>query len=105
MRIRYWSADLCSSYLSGKAKYSSIFKYQTLTWADIGMVGWLVDGSAIINQIPLCRCSDGPYARAMVRGCKEESVHQRQGYDLLIQMCLYGTQAQKDMCQEALNRW
>src|SRR3546814_17936825 len=69
------------------------------------MVGWLVDGSAIINQIPLCRCSYGPYARAMVRVCKEESFHQRQGYDLLIQMCLHGTQAQTDMCQEAFNRW
>jgi ring-1,2-phenylacetyl-CoA epoxidase subunit PaaA len=90
---------------SGKAKYSSIFNYPTLTWADIGMIGWLVDGSAIINQIPLCRCSYGPYARAMVRVCKEESFHQRQGYDLLIQMCRNGTAEQKAMCQDALNRW
>src|SRR3546814_3104089 len=78
--------DLVDDLHSGKAKYSSIFNYPTLTWADIGMVGWLVDGSAIINQIPLCRCSYGPYARAMVRVCKEESFHPRQGYDLLIQM-------------------
>ena len=97
--------DLVDDLHAGKAKYSSIFNYPTLTWADIGMVGWLVDGSAIINQIPLCRCSYGPYARAMVRVCKEESFHQRQGYDLLIQMCRNGTQAQKDMAQEAFNRW
>jgi ring-1,2-phenylacetyl-CoA epoxidase subunit PaaA len=90
---------------SGKAKYSSIFNYPTLTWADIGMIGWLVDGSAIINQIPLCRCSYGPYARAMVRICKEESFHQRQGYDLLIQMCRHGSPEQKAMCQDALDRW
>src|SRR3546814_875564 len=75
--------------------YTTLFgsNYPTLTWADIGMIGWLVDGSAIINQIPLCRCSYGPYARAMVRVCKEESFHQRQGYDLLIQMCRHGTPA------------
>jgi ring-1,2-phenylacetyl-CoA epoxidase subunit PaaA len=90
---------------SGKAKYSSIFNYPTLNWADIGMIGWLVDGSAIINQIPLCRSSYGPYARAMVRICKEESFHQRQGYDLLIQMCREGTPEQKAMCQDALERW
>ena len=72
--------------LSGKAKYSSIFNYPTLTWADIGAIGWLVDGAAIMNQIPLCRCSYGPYARAMVRVCKEESFHQRQGFDILLEL-------------------
>ena len=97
--------DLIDALHTGKAKYSSIFNYPTLSWADIGMIGWLVDGAAIINQIPLCRCSYGPYARAMVRVCKEESFHQRQGYDLLIQLCREGTQEQKDMAQEALNRW
>ena len=97
--------DMVADLHSGKAKYSSIFNYPTLSWADIGMIGWLVDGAAIINQIPLCRCSYGPYARAMVRVCKEESFHQRQGYDLLIQMCRHGTQEQKDMAQDALNRW
>jgi ring-1,2-phenylacetyl-CoA epoxidase subunit PaaA len=96
---------LVDDLLSGKAKYSSIFNYPTLNWADIGMIGWLVDGSAIINQIPLCRCSYGPYARAMVRVCKEESFHQRQGYDLLIQMCLHGTPEQKAMVQDSINRW
>jgi ring-1,2-phenylacetyl-CoA epoxidase subunit PaaA len=89
---------------SGKAKYSSIFNYPTLTWADIGAIGWLVDGSAIINQIPLCRCSYGPYARAMVRVCKEESFHSRQGYDLMLSLCR-GTPEQKQMAQDALNRW
>jgi len=89
---------------SGKAKYSSIFNYPTLSWADIGAIGWLVDGSAIVNQIPLCRCSYGPYARAMVRVCKEESFHQRQGYDLMLALC-QGTPEQKAMAQEALNRW
>ncbi|MFJ4291485.1 1,2-phenylacetyl-CoA epoxidase subunit PaaA [Cupriavidus sp. NPDC089707] len=89
---------------SGKAKYSSIFNYPTLSWADIGMIGWLVDGSAIINQVPLCRCSYGPYARAMVRVCKEESFHQRQGYDILLKLC-NGTPGQKQMAQDALNRW
>jgi ring-1,2-phenylacetyl-CoA epoxidase subunit PaaA len=89
---------------SGKAKYSSIFNYPTLTWADIGVVGWLVDGAAIMNQIPLCRCSYGPYARAMVRVCKEESFHQRQGYEALLTM-MKGTQAQRDMVQDAVNRW
>jgi len=83
---------------TGKAKYSSIFNYPTLNWADIGVVGWLVDGAAIMNQIPLCRCSYGPYARAMVRVCKEESFHQRQGYEALLVM-MQGTQAQKDMVQ------
>jgi len=89
---------------SGKAKYSSIFNYPTLNWADIGAIGWLVDGSAIINQVPLCRCSYGPYARAMVRVCKEESFHQRQGYDILLKLC-NGTAEQKQMAQDTLNRW
>ncbi len=90
--------------LSGKAKYSSIFNYPTLTWADIGAIGWLVDGAAIMNQIPICRCSYGPYARAMVRICKEESFHQRQGFEIMLELCR-GTQAQKDMAQDALDRW
>jgi len=90
--------------LSGKAKYSSIFNYPTLTWADIGTIGWLVDGAAIMNQVPLCRCSYGPYARAMIRVCKEESFHQRQGYEIMISLC-QGDQAQKSMAQDALNRW
>ena len=89
---------------AGKVKYSSIFNYPTLTWADIGAVGWLVDGAAIMNQIPLCRCSYGPYARAMVRICKEESFHQRQGYDIMLTLCR-GTPAQKAMAQDALSRW
>ncbi len=89
---------------SGKAKYSSIFNYPTLTWADMGAIGWLVDGSAIINQIPLCRCSYGPYARAMVRVCKEESFHARQGYDIMLALSR-GTPEQKRMAQDALNRW
>lgn len=89
---------------SGKAKYSSIFNYPTLTWADIGAIGWLVDGAAIMNQVPLCRCSYGPYARAMVRVCKEESFHQRQGYEILLNLC-NGSAEQKEMAQDALNRW
>ena len=89
---------------SGKAKYSSIFNYPTLTWADIGAIGWLVDSAAIINQIPLCRCSYGPYARAMVRICKEESFHMRQGFELLMTLC-QGTGEQKAMAQDAVNRW
>ena len=89
---------------TGKAKYSSIFNYPTLTWADIGAIGWLVDGAAILNQIPLCRTSFGPYARAMVRVCKEESFHQRQGFELLLTLS-QGTKAQKEMCQDAINRW
>ncbi len=89
---------------SGKAKYSSIFNYPTLTWADIGTIGWLVDGAAIMNQVPLCRCSYGPYSRAMIRVCKEEAFHMRQGYDLLISLCK-GTPEQKEMAQDALNRW
>ncbi len=89
---------------SGKAKYSSIFNYPTLTWADIGAIGWLVDGAAIINQVPLCNTSFGPYARAMVRVCKEESFHQRQGYEIMLSLC-NGTPEQKEMAQDALNRW
>ena len=89
---------------SGRAKYSSIFNYPTLTWADIGAIGWLVDGAAIMNQVPLCRASYGPYARAMIRICKEESFHQRQGFEILLTLSR-GTQEQKDMCQDAINRW
>ena len=89
---------------SGQVKYSSIFNYPTLSWADIGVIGWLVDGAAIMNQIPLCRCSYGPYARAMIRICKEESFHQRQGYEIMLTLCR-GTPAQQQMAQEALNRW
>ena len=89
---------------SGKAKYSTIFNYPTLTWADIGAIGWLVDGAAIMNQVPLQRTSYGPYARAMVRVCKEESFHQRQGYEIMIALAA-GTPAQKRMAQDALNRW
>ena len=97
-------AALTGQLLSGKARYSSIFNYPTLTWADIGAIGWLVDGAAIMNQVPLQRCSYGPYARAMVRICKEESFHQRQGFDILRALC-EGSEAQKDMAQDALNRW
>lgn len=89
---------------TGKAKYSSIFNYPTLTWADIGAIGWLVDGAAIMNQVPLCRASYGPYARAMVRICKEESFHQRQGFEILLTLSK-GNSAQRDMCQDAINRW
>ena len=96
--------EMVGDLLSGKAKYSSIFNYPTLTWADIGAIGWLVDGAAIMNQIPLCRCSYGPYARAMVRVCKEESFHQRQGFELMLELCR-GTGAQKAMAQDALDRW
>jgi ring-1,2-phenylacetyl-CoA epoxidase subunit PaaA len=96
--------ELVEQLLSGKAKYSSIFNYPTLTWADIGAIGWLVDGAAIMNQIPLCRCSYGPYARAMIRICKEESFHQRQGYEIMLTLCR-GTPEQKAMAQDALNRW
>jgi ring-1,2-phenylacetyl-CoA epoxidase subunit PaaA len=97
-------ADLVDQLLAGKAKYSSIFNYPTLTWADIGAIGWLVDGAAIMNQIPLCRCSYGPYARAMVRVCREESFHQRQGYELMLKLA-QGSPDQKRMAQDALNRW
>lgn len=89
---------------TGKAKYSSIFNYPTLSWADMGAIGWLVDGAAIMNQVPLCRCSYGPYARAMVRVCKEESFHQRQGYEIMMQLA-QGTPEQKAMAQDALNRF
>ena len=89
---------------SGKAKYSSIFNYPTLTWADMGAIGWLVDGAAIMNQVPLCRCSYGPYARAMVRICKEESFHQRQGFEIMT-ILTSGTTEQKEMAQDALNRF
>lgn len=89
---------------SGKAKYSSIFNYPTLTWADMGAIGWLVDGAAIMNQVPLCRTSYGPYARAMVRVCKEESFHQRQGFEIMLTLA-NGTDIQKKMAQDALNRW
>ncbi|MES2785492.1 MAG: 1,2-phenylacetyl-CoA epoxidase subunit PaaA [Pseudomonadota bacterium] len=89
---------------TGKAKYSSIFNYPTLTWADVGTIGWLVDGAAIMNQVPICRCSYGPYARAMIRICKEESFHQRQGFESLMTQ-MSGTQAQQDMVQESVNRW
>jgi ring-1,2-phenylacetyl-CoA epoxidase subunit PaaA len=97
-------AEMFAQLLSGSAKYSSIFNYPTLTWADIGAIGWLVDGAAIMNQIPICRCSYGPYARAMVRICKEESFHQRQGFEIMLTLA-QGTPAQRAMAQDALNRW
>ena len=90
--------------IEGRSRYSSIFNYPTPTWADVGAIGWLVDGAAIMNQVPLCRCSYGPYARAMVRICKEESFHQRQGFEIM-QVLSNGTTAQQDMAQGALNRW
>lgn len=96
--------DLINDLHSGKAKYSSIFNYPSLNWADIGAIGWLVDGAAIMNQVALCRTSYGPYARAMVRICKEESFHQRQGYEILLSLCR-GTEVQKSMAQDAINRW
>ena len=96
--------EMTEMLLDGRMKYSSIFSYPTLTWADMGAVGWLVDGAAIMNQVPLQRTSYGPYARAMVRVCKEESFHQRQGYDIMMKMAK-GTQAQKKMAQDALNRF
>lgn len=89
---------------TGKARYSSIFNYPTLTWADMGAIGWLVDGAAIMNQVPLCRTSYGPYARAMVRICKEESFHQRQGFEALLVLSK-GSPGQRAMCQDAINRW
>lgn len=97
-------ADLIDDLLSGKAKYSSIFNYPVLTWADIGAIGWLVDGAAIMNQVPLCRCSYGPYSRSMIRVCKEESFHQRQGYSIMVEL-MKGNDAQREMAQDALNRW
>jgi len=97
-------AELLDKLHTGRQKYSSIFNYPTLTWADIGAIGWLVDGAAITNQVPLCRCSYGPYGRAMVRICKEESFHQRQGFELLLTL-MRGTPAQQEMAQDAVNRW
>ncbi len=97
-------ADLLDMLHNGKQKYSSIFNYPTLTWADMGAIGWLVDGAAIVNQVPLCRCSYGPYARAMVRVCKEESFHQRQGFEILNTLS-HGTSAQHAMAQDAVDRW
>ena len=96
--------QMVADLLSGKAKYSSIFNYPTLTWADVGAIGWLLDVAAIMNQIPLCRCSYGPYSRAMIRVCKEESFHQRQGYEIMLTLCR-GTDEQKAMAQDALNRF
>ncbi|MFE3016862.1 1,2-phenylacetyl-CoA epoxidase subunit PaaA [Streptomyces sp. NPDC059256] len=96
--------ELLDKLHAGRQRYSSIFNYPTLTWADVGAIGWLVDGAAITNQVPLCRCSYGPYARAMVRICKEESFHQRQGYELLLTLSR-GTPAQHEMAQDAVNRW
>jgi ring-1,2-phenylacetyl-CoA epoxidase subunit PaaA len=97
-------AELLDLLHTGRQKYSSIFNYPTPTWADVGAIGWLVDGAAIVNQVPICRCSYGPYARAMVRVCKEESFHQRQGFELLHTLSL-GTPAQHAMAQDAVNRW
>ena len=96
--------ELYELLLTGRQKYSSIFNYPTLTWADVGAIGWLVDGAAIVNQVPLCRCSYGPYARAMIRICKEESFHQRQGYEILHTLA-HGTPGQKEMAQDAVDRW
>jgi len=97
-------ADLLDMLHTGRQKYSSIFNYPTLTWADMGAIGWLVDGAAIVNQVPICRCSYGPYARAMVRICKEESFHQRQGFEILHTLSK-GTPAQHAMAQDAVDRW
>jgi ring-1,2-phenylacetyl-CoA epoxidase subunit PaaA len=97
-------AELTQLLIESRQKYSSIFNYPTLSFADMGVIGWLVDGAAICNQVPLCRCSYGPYARAMVRICKEESFHQRQGYELLLAM-VNGTDAQRAMVQESVDRW
>jgi ring-1,2-phenylacetyl-CoA epoxidase subunit PaaA len=97
-------ADLTGKLIAGRQKYSSIFNYPTLSFADVGVIGWLVDGAAICNQVPLCRSSYGPYARAMIRICKEESFHQRQGYELLLTM-MGGTSAQREVVQDATNRW
>ncbi len=97
--------ELLDALHTGKAKYSSIFNYPTLSWADTGVIGWLVDGAAIMNQVPLTRCSYAPYARAMVRICREESFHQRQGFDALLTMMRDGTDAQRRMVQDAVNRW
>jgi ring-1,2-phenylacetyl-CoA epoxidase subunit PaaA len=96
--------DMMDALIAGKARYSSIFNYPTPTWADMGAIGWLVDGAAICNQVPLCRASYGPYGRAMVRICKEESFHQRQGFEILLEL-MNGTEAQREMAQDAVNRW
>src|SRR6187401_1901534 len=96
--------DLLDQLHSGRQKYSSIFNYPTLSWADVGAIGWLVDGAAIVNQVPLCRCSYGPYARAMIRICKEESFHQRQGFEILHTLA-HGTDGQWAMAQDAVDRW
>ena len=96
--------EMTEELISDRAKYSSIFNYPTQSWADIGAIGWLVDGAAIMNQVPLCRCSYGPYARAMIRVCKEESFHQRQGYEIMVTLAV-GAPEQKEMAQDALNRW
>lgn len=96
--------EMTDQLLSGKAKYSSIFNYPSLSWADMGCIGWLVDGAAIMNQVMLCRTSYGPYSRAMVRICKEESFHQRQGYESLVVLSK-GTEGQRKMLQDAVNRW
>ncbi len=96
--------EMTEQLLAGKSKYSSIFNYPTLTWADVGAIGWLVDGAAIMNQVQLQRCSYGPYSRAMIRICKEESFHQRQGFDLL-RVLMEGSDAQREMAQDAMNRW
>jgi ring-1,2-phenylacetyl-CoA epoxidase subunit PaaA len=96
--------EMLTALLTGKAKYSSIFNYPTLTWADVGAIGWLVDGAAIMNQVMLQRSSYGPYSRAMVRICKEESFHQRQGYEIMTNLS-FGSSEQKEMAQDALNRW
>ena len=97
--------ELLDALHTGRAKYSSIFNYPTLNWADMGTIGWLVDGAAIMNQVPICRCSYAPYARAMVRICREESFHQRQGFEALLTMMRDGTEAQHAMVQDAVNRW
>ncbi len=96
--------EMTEALLAGKARYSSIFNYPAVTWADMGAIGWMVDGAAITNQVPLCRASYGPYARAMVRICKEESFHQRQGFEILLELS-HGTAGQKAMAQDAVNRW
>lgn len=96
--------EMAEQLITGKARYSSIFNYPALTWADMGAIGWLVDGAAICNQVPLCRASYGPYGRAMVRICKEESFHQRQGFEILLELS-QGTPAQHEMAQDAVNRW
>jgi ring-1,2-phenylacetyl-CoA epoxidase subunit PaaA len=97
-------SEMLDALHTGRAKYSSIFNYPALTWADVGVIGWLVDGAAIMNQVPICRCSYGPYARAMIRICREESFHQRQGFESLMTM-MQGTMEQRAMVQDAVSRW